>query len=67
MNDGFGRRPTINPNTNYSREEAAKALGVDLRTLKQFVYAGYLRINRSSGRILIKGESILALLNRNLC
>jgi predicted site-specific integrase-resolvase len=67
MNDGFGRKLTIHPNTNYSREEAAKALGVDLRTLKKFVFAGYLRVSRSSGRILIKGESIIAMLDRNLC
>ena len=70
MSDGFGRTATINPNANYSREEAARALGINLSTLKRLMVAGYLRVNRTtqtSGRILIKGESILAILNRNLC
>ena len=70
MSDGFGRTATINPNANYSREEAARALGINLSTLKRLMVAGYLRANRNtrtSGRIFIKGESILAILNRNLC
>ena len=70
MTGGFGLKPTINPNANYSREEAARALGINLSTLKRLMVAGYLRANQSSqssGRILIKGESILAILNQNLC
>ena len=57
-------RPSIDPNAIYSRQEAARLLGVSLSTLKKLINTGYLRVSRPPGlrRIFIKGESILAML-----
>ncbi|GAB4568951.1 MAG: helix-turn-helix domain-containing protein [Anaerolineae bacterium] len=59
------QRPAIDPNAIYSRQEAARLLGVSLSTLKKLINAGYLKVSRPPGmrRIFIKGESILAMLD----
>ncbi len=62
------RKPSIDPNTIYSREEAAAALGVSLSSLKKLINAGYLRVSKPANmrRIFIKGESILAMLDQTV-
>ncbi|NPV66242.1 MAG: helix-turn-helix domain-containing protein [Anaerolineae bacterium] len=58
-------RAGIDPNAIYSRQEAARLLGISLSTLKKLINNGYLRVSRPPGmrRIFIKGESILAMLD----
>jgi len=55
----------IDPNAVYSRQEAARLLGISLSTLKKLINNGYLRVSRPPGmrRVFIKGESILAMLD----
>ena len=57
-------KPGIDPNAVYSRQEAARLLGVSLSTLKKLIAKGHLRVSRPPGmrRIFIKGASILAML-----
>ena len=64
MNDF--RKPVINANVVYSRQEAAAALGVSLSTLKKLIDAGHLRVSRPAGvrRIFIQGSSILEMLSQ---
>ncbi|MFP4321938.1 MAG: DNA-binding protein [Anaerolineales bacterium] len=59
-------KPRIETNAIYSRRETAYALGVSLSTLKKLIDQGYLEVSRPPGmrRIFIKGESILAMLER---
>lgn len=56
--------PAIDPNAIYSRQEAARLLGISLSTLKKLISNGHLRVSRPPGirRIFIKGESIMAML-----
>ncbi len=58
-------RASIDPNAIYSRQEAARLLGISLSTLKKLISGGYLRVSRPPGmrRIFIKGENILAMLD----
>jgi len=58
-------RAGIDPNAVYSRQEAARLLGISLSTLKKLINNGYLRVSRPPGmrRVFIKGESILAMLD----
>lgn len=58
-------RAGIDSNAIYSRQEAARLLGISLSTLKKLINNGYLRVSRPPGmrRIFIKGESILAMLD----
>jgi len=54
----------INPDSVYSREEAAELLGVSLSTVKRLIAAGQLVASRpeSIRRIFIQGSSILQML-----
>src|SRR6266498_888355 len=54
----------INPDSVYSREEAAELLGVSLSTVKRLIAAGQLIASRpeSIRRIFIQGSSILQML-----
>ncbi len=56
----------IDPNAVYSRQEAARLLGVSLSTLKKLVASGLLPVSRPPGmrRVFIRGESILAMLDK---
>ena len=58
------KREPINPDSVYSREEAAELLGVSLSTIKRLIAAGQLATSRpdSIRRIFIKGSSILKML-----
>ena len=58
------KREPINPNSVYSREEAAELLGVSLSTIKRLIAGGQLAASRpdSIRRIFIKGSSILQML-----
>jgi excisionase family DNA binding protein len=58
-------KPSIDPNAIYSRQEAARLLGISLSSLKKLINNGHLRVSRPPGmrRIFIKGESILAMLD----
>jgi len=58
------KREPINPDSVYSREEAAELLGVSLSTIKRLIAAGQLSASRpdSIRRIFIKGSSILQML-----
>ena len=49
----------------YSRQEAARALGISLSTLKRLISNGHLRVSKPDGmrRIFITGESLLDMLN----
>jgi excisionase family DNA binding protein len=60
----MAKREPINPNTVYSREEAAELLGVSLSTIKRLIAAGQLQASRPDRirRIFIKGSSILQML-----
>ncbi len=68
MPDGRASKRSIDPDTVYSRQEAAEALGVSLSTLKKLINAGYLRVSQPPGirRIFIKGESILEMLDQTV-
>ncbi|MEP7288227.1 MAG: helix-turn-helix domain-containing protein [Chloroflexota bacterium] len=68
MSVGNAQKPSIDPDSIYSREEAAAALGISLSTLKKLINAGYLRVSQPPGirRIFIKGESILAMLDETV-
>ncbi len=68
MSEKSGTKPSIDPLAIYSREEAANALGVSLSSLKKLINAGYLRVSKPANmrRVFIKGESILAMLDRTL-
>jgi excisionase family DNA binding protein len=50
----------------YTREEAAEILKIGLSTLKRWIASGQLEVSRLEGsrRILIKGSSILEMLER---
>ncbi len=56
----------VDPNTIYSRGEAAHLMGVSLTTLKQLIRSGQLVVSRPDGirRVFIKGSSILTMLDR---
>ena len=58
------KREPINPDSVYSREEAAELLGVSLSTIKRLIAAGQLVASRPDTirRIFIKGSSILQML-----
>jgi excisionase family DNA binding protein len=58
------KRDPINPESVYSREEAAELLGVSLSTVKRLIASGQLVASRpdSIRRIFIKGSSILQML-----
>lgn len=58
------KRPTIEPNRVYSREEVAEVLNVSLSTIKRLIAARRLRISQPPGmrRVLILGQHILDLL-----
>ncbi len=49
----------------YSRQEAARALGISLSTLKRLINKGHLRVSKPDGmrRIFITGESLLNMLS----
>ncbi len=49
----------------YSRQEAARALGISLSTLKRLIGNGHLRVSKPDGmrRIFITGESLLDMLS----
>ena len=68
MSEGNAQKRSIDPDSIYSREEAAAALGISLSTLKKLINAGYLRVSQPPGirRIFIKGESILAMLDETV-
>jgi len=68
MPDRTAHKRSIDPDTVYSREEAAEALGISLSTLKKLINTGYLRVSQPAGirRIFIKGESILAMLDETI-
>ncbi len=55
----------IEPFAVYSRQEAARALGISLSTLKRLISNGHLRVSKPDGmrRIFITGESLLDMLN----
>jgi excisionase family DNA binding protein len=57
-------KPHIEAGAVYSREEAARALGISLSTLKRLIKRGHLRVSKPDGmrRVFITGESILAML-----
>jgi excisionase family DNA binding protein len=57
-------REPIHPDAIYSREEAARVLGVSLSTVKRLIAAGQLQASRpdSIRRVFIKGSSILRML-----
>ncbi len=59
-------KSAVDPNTVYSREEAARVLGCSLTTLKQLIRTGHLTVSRPEGirRVFIKGASILEMLER---
>jgi excisionase family DNA binding protein len=59
------KRDPINPDTIYSREEAAELLGVSLSTIKRLIAAGQLEASRpdSIRRVFIKGSSMLQMLD----
>ncbi len=61
-------KPIVDPNSVYSRAEAAHVLGVSLTTLKQLIRAGHLAVSRPEGirRVFIKGASILEMLDRTM-
>jgi excisionase family DNA binding protein len=61
-------RPAIEPDAIYSRQDAARLLGVSLSTLKKLIDQGHLRVSRPPGmrRIFIKGASILAMLEATI-
>jgi len=58
------KREPINPDSVYSREEAAELLGVSLSTVKRLIASGQLVASRpeSIRRIFIQGSSILQML-----
>ncbi|NJP04842.1 MAG: helix-turn-helix domain-containing protein [Chloroflexaceae bacterium] len=60
------RRTPVDPDTIYSREEAAEMLGISISTLKRLIASGELEVSRppSIRRIFIKGSSILDMLER---
>jgi excisionase family DNA binding protein len=68
MPEGTDRKPIIDPQAVYSRQEAAEALGISLSTLKKLINSGYLKISQPAGirRIFIKGESILQMLDQTV-
>ncbi len=55
----------IEPGAIYSRQEAAKALGISLSTLKRLIKKGHLTVSKPEGmrRVFITGESILQMLD----
>lgn len=58
------KRPVIEPNRIYSREEVAEILNVSLSTVKRLIASRALRVSQPPGmrRLLIKGQHILDLL-----
>ncbi len=58
------KRPIIEPNRVYSREEVAEVLNVSLSTVKRLINSGQLRVSHPVGmrRVLIRGQHILELL-----
>ncbi|HRE47668.1 MAG TPA: helix-turn-helix domain-containing protein [Aggregatilineales bacterium] len=58
------KRPVIEPNRVYSREEVAEILNVSLSTVKRLITARALRVSQPPGmrRVLIRGQHILDLL-----
>ncbi len=59
------KRPIIEPNRVYSREEVAEVLNVSLSTVKRLINSGQLRVSHPVGmrRVLIRGQHILELLD----
>ena len=62
------RKPAIEPNAIYSREEAAEILGVSLSTLKRMITEGHLQVSKLDGgrRVFIRGSNILDMLDRSI-
>jgi excisionase family DNA binding protein len=58
------KRPAIEANRVYSREEVAEILNVSLSTVKRLILARRLRVSQPPGmrRVLIRGQHILELL-----
>jgi len=61
-------KPAIQPNAIYSREEAARLLGVSLTTIKRLIAQGHLMASRPQGtrRVLIRGSYILRMLDQTV-
>lgn len=61
-------KPAIQPNAIYSREEAARLLGVSLTTVKRLIAQGHLMASRPQGtrRVLIRGSYILRMLDQTV-
>ena len=59
------KRPAIEPNRVYSREEVAEVLNVSLSTIKRLIASGMLRVSSPVGmrRVLIRGQHILDMLD----
>ena len=59
------KRPIIEPNRVYSREEVAEVLNVSLSTIKRLIASGMLRVSSPVGmrRVLIRGQHILEMLD----
>jgi excisionase family DNA binding protein len=59
------KRPVIEPNRVYSREEVAEVLNVSLSTIKRLIASGMLRVSSPVGmrRVLIRGQHILDMLD----
>lgn len=58
------KRPIIESNRVYSREEAAEVLNVSLSTIKRMIASNQLRVSQPPGmrRVLILGQHLLDLL-----
>lgn len=58
------KRPVIEPNRVYSREEVAEVLNVSLSTVKRLIAARRIRASQPPGmrRVLILGQHILEFL-----
>ena len=61
----YTHRP-IEADAVYTREEAAEVLKIGLSTLKRWIANGHLEVSRVEGsrRVLIKGSSMLEMLER---
>jgi excisionase family DNA binding protein len=60
------KRPIIEPNRVYSREEVAEVLNVSLSTIKRLIASGMLRVSSPPGmrRVLVRGQHILDMLDQ---
>ena len=55
----------IEPGAVYSRQEAAKLLGISLSPLKRLIKKGHFQVSKPAGmrRVFITGDSIQTMLN----